>query len=147
MTCNKSLPFNLWNSFSHFQAYNSRILPFSRLEFPLLPVTKLILIIGPIQRKLQNHGSLFFLFCCFGSYFNCGLAGFHNPFGGRVWGGGAIWFSKNSFFNKCAPWCMRQRTMPNFATSDGGVLRLRVAGLLLEPLNVGAKSNFISYNL
>ena len=40
-----------------------------------------------------------------------------------------------------------QRTMPNFATSDGGVLRLRVAGLLLEALNVGAKSNFISYNL
>ena len=42
---------------------------------------------------------------------------------------------------------MWQRTMPNFATSDGGVLRLRVAGLLLEVLNVGAKSNFISYNL
>ena len=85
--------------------------------------------------------------CCFGSYFNWGFAGLHNSFGGRVWGGGAIWVSKNSFFNKCAPWCMWQRTMPNFATSDGGVLRLRVAGLLLEPLNVGAKSNFISYNL
>ena len=66
--------------FPHFQAKNSRILPFSGLEFPLLPVTELILIIGPIQRKLQNHGSLFFLFCCFGSYFNCGFAGLYNPF-------------------------------------------------------------------
>ena len=54
---------------------------------------------------------------------------------------------KKFFLQQMRPWCMWQRTMPNFATSDGGVLRLRVAGLLLEVLNVGAKSNSISYNL
>ena len=90
---------------------------------------------------------LFAMFCCFGSYFNWGFAGLHNPLGEGFGEVAPYGFKKNSFFNKCALWCMWQRTMPNFATSDGGVLRLRVAGLLLEVLNVGAKSNFISYNL
>ena len=89
---------------------------------------------------------LFAMFCSFGSYFNWGFAGLHNPLG-EGFGEVAPYGFKKFFLLQMRPWCMWKRTMPNFATSDGGVLRLRVAGLLLEALNVGAKSNFISYNL
>ena len=89
----------MWPATNHFllifviasPIFRPRILEFSHfsgLEFLLLPVTELIPIIGPIQQNLQNHMArcTFWNVCCFGSNFNCGFAGLHNPFGGEGFG-------------------------------------------------------------